>query len=113
MTYSVPFVYVVPEVDPTLQLNRPSSLKVSLSILSVPVSSMVKRPREVALWLGKRKDATVSPPVGPMYQFTVAVFGKVCAHGILSGLPTTPSTSLADVGRKAGRKEPVRNCPYK
>ena len=106
MKYSVPIVYVVPEVDPTLQLNRPSSLKVSLSILSVPVSSMVKRPRGVALWLGKRKDATnVSPLVGPMYQFTVPVFGKVCPHGILSGLPTTPSTSMADVGREAERKE--------
>ena len=46
MMYTVPFVCVVPQVGLTVQLNETSSLKVSLSIMSAPVSPMVKWPEE-------------------------------------------------------------------
>ena len=44
MTYIVVavYTYVFPEVEKTLQKNQPVSLKVSLSILSVPLSSTGK-----------------------------------------------------------------------
>ena len=106
MTYIVVAVYVSPEVDPTLQKNQPVSLKVSLSILSVPLSSTVKRPDPC---IGRTYKTAPKSPV-PLAliksQYIIEpVLGKVCLHGILSVLPTTPSTSMVDVVREAGRKE--------
>ena len=103
MTYSSVSVNVFPEVDPTLQRKIPVSLKVSLSILSVPLSSTVKRPTDdLILGIGRGYQTA------PKYPFPLArirdqliepFLGKVCPHGILSVLPATSSTSMVDVGR--------------
>ena len=103
MTYIVVAVYVFPEVEKTLQKNQPVSLKVSLSILSVPLSSTVKRPTDdLGLCSGRPYPTDPKSPV-PLAliksQLIEPVLGKVCLHGILSVLPTTPSTSMVDVGR--------------
>ena len=111
MTYIVVAVctYVFPEVEKTLQKNQPVSLKVSLSILSVPLSSTVKRPTDdLGLCIGTGYQTAPKSPVPlalTLNQLIEPFLGKVCLHGILSVLPTTPSTSMVDVGREAGRKE--------